>query len=365
VTFEVPGFVDPHTHLLRVSAGAPPPWSDEGLAGFHRRILADGSTPMDQPMALADHDGLAERLRVGLLRARRLGLCRITEAGMGDWAELDALLELRAANALPVAVRILVASGLADATGGAPAVAARRTGDPAVEVEGVKLYADGWLGPRTCALCTPFADDPDERGVLFLDGAAIARRATPYADAGLVVATHAIGDRAIEAVLAGYEAAFGGDRAALAAAGWRIEHCQVTRPDLVDGLAELGVIACIQPGFAPSDRAAALAGLGEERAAAAYDWPGMLAAGVRMIAGSDFPIESLDPLDGLADLVTGRGTGAPIVPIATALALMTDPAAGTTVLSHDPAEHQQPQEPQAPPLSVLDVTTPELGHPNV
>jgi predicted amidohydrolase YtcJ len=334
--FAGPGFVDHHTHLLRVSAGAPPPWADEGLAAFHRRIAAAGSTPMDEPLELPPTADLATRLRDGLLRARSLGLCQITEAGMGDWSELDALLQLRDAGDLPVGVRVLVASGLADRSGGAAAVAARRTGDPQVEVEGVKLYADGWLGPRTCALCWPFADGAgDDRGVLFLDGAAVARRAAPFAEAGLVVATHAIGDRAIEAVLAGYEAAFGGDGAALAAAGWRIEHCQVTRPDLVAGLAELGVVACIQPGFGPSDWEAAAVGLGA-RTADAYDWPGLLAAGVPVLSGSDFPIESLDPLSGLCDLVTGRATGAPTLDVARAFALMTDAAAGTTLLTEDP-----------------------------
>jgi predicted amidohydrolase YtcJ len=337
VAFDHPAFVDHHTHLLRVSAGAPPPWADEGLAAFHRRIAAAGSTPMDEPVELPPGD-LPRLLHAGLVRARSLGLAQITEAGMGEWSELDALLALRDAGDLPVSVRLLVASGLADRSGGAAAVAARRTGDPQVEVEGVKLYADGWLGPRTCALCAPFVDGDDEadRGVLFLDGPAIAERAAPFAEAGLVVATHAIGDRAIEAVMAGYEAAFGGDRRALAAAGWRIEHCQLTRPDFVAGLAELGVVACIQPGFAPSDRSPALAALGHERTAVAYDWPGLLAAGVPILVGSDFPIEPLDPLVGLSDLVHGRGTGAPTIPMDVALDLMTDPAAGIVTLSHDP-----------------------------
>jgi len=344
MTYVSPGFVDHHTHLLRVSAGGPSPWAAEGLAAFHRRIAAAGSTPMDEPMGLPPAppghdplDHLAGRLAEGLTKARALGLCRITEAGMGEWSELDALLNLRERGDLPVGVRLLVASGLAERSGGADSVAARRTGDPQVEVEGVKLYADGWLGPRTCALCAPFADvDPEDRGVLFLDGPAVARRAAPFAEAGLVVATHAIGDRAIEAVLAGYEAAFGGDRLALAAAGWRIEHCQVTRPDLVVTLAELGVVACIQPGFAATDRASALAGLGQDRTAQAYDWAGLLAAGVPVIAGSDFPIEPLDPLVGLSDLVTGRGTGAPTLSIDDALGLMTDSTAGSTTLTHDP-----------------------------
>jgi hypothetical protein len=41
-----------------------------------------------------------------------------------------------------VRVRVLAASGIAEL----PRM--RRTGDPWVELEGVKFYADGWLGPR-------------------------------------------------------------------------------------------------------------------------------------------------------------------------------------------------------------------------
>ena len=62
-----------------------------------------------------------------------------------------------------------------------------------------------------------------------------------------------------------------------------------------------------------------------------------------MIAGSDFPIESLSPLVGLHRLATGdtedgRSTGAPTLPLATALELMTDASAGVTVLSDEPTE---------------------------
>ena len=74
----------------------------------------------------------------------------------------------------------------------------------------------------------------------------------------------------------------------------------------------------------------------------AYRWELLLDAGVRVIAGSDFPIESLSPLVGLQRLVTGqtddgKATGAPTLPFAAAFALMTDSSAGVTVLSDDPA----------------------------
>jgi predicted amidohydrolase YtcJ len=55
-----------------------------------------------------------------------------------------------------------------------------------------------------------------------------------------------------------------------------------------------------------------------------------------VIAGSDFPVEPLEPLRGLQQLATGGDIGAPTLPVDRALALMTDASAGTVVLSDDP-----------------------------
>jgi len=332
MTWTGPGFVDSHCHLLRVSAGAPAPWGPsndpEAIATWHHRVLDRWSTPMDEPDQPATvDDRLRGALERGLTRARELGLVEVTEAGMHDWAHHEALLGLRARGPLPVRVRLLVASGAADLG----RMDRARTGDPWLEIVGVKFYADGWLGPRTCAVSQPFEDEPDDAGVLFLDAETLARRLDPYAEAGWTVATHAIGDRAIEAVLDAYEKVWGRD---CAEAAPRIEHAQVLRPDLVRRMAELGVVACIQPGFAVSDLASARAGLGE-RAEDAYRWDLLLDAGVRVISGSDFPIEPLAPLAGLEKLAAGAGS-APTLPVDQALAVMTDEAAGTVVLSDDP-----------------------------
>jgi predicted amidohydrolase YtcJ len=284
---------------------------------------------LEKPLVV--DDGLRGDLERGLNEARDLGLVEITEAGMTDWAYLDALRDLRQRDVLPVRVRILVASGVADLK------RMQRTGDPWLEVIGVKLYADGWVGPRTCAMCQPFADDDANAGVLFLDADTLARRADPFAEAGWTIATHAIGDRGIETVLDAYEKVFGSD---CAAAAPRIEHAQVLNADLIRRMADLGVVACIQPGFAVSDAESARKALGD-RWEDAYRWDLLLDAGVNVIAGSDYPIESLSPLIGLHRLVTGdtedgKATGAPTLPFETAFGLVTDASAGITVLSDDP-----------------------------
>jgi predicted amidohydrolase YtcJ len=266
-------------------------------------------------------ENLAASLFAGLKDAHRVGIVQITEAGMTDWAYLDALRVLRDRGDLPVRVRILVASGLADPK------RMHREGDPRLEIEGVKFYADGWLGPRTCAMHLEFNDEED-RGLLFLDALTLARRAEPFALQGWRVATHAIGDRAIEVVLDAYDNIYGAD---CAAAAPRIEHAQVLDPRLVTRMAEMGVVACIQPGFAHADEETARRGLGAARMEHAYNWNLLLEAGVPVITGSDYPIDRLDPIPGLQRL-------ADIVGPEAALRLMTDADAGTVVLSHDPLE---------------------------
>ena len=77
------------------------------------------------------HDGTRGALERGLHRARELGLVQVTEAGMEDWGYLAALQQVRARlDELPVRVRILVASGIADVKRMA------RSGDPWLELEG-------------------------------------------------------------------------------------------------------------------------------------------------------------------------------------------------------------------------------------
>jgi hypothetical protein len=339
VSWEGPGFVDHHVHLLRVAAGRMRDYCEGGVvnpaaaAAWHRAVADRGSTPMDEPVRpLEVHDGLRGALERSLVDARALGLVQITEAGMDDWAYLEALLGLRARGPLPVRVRLLVASGIADPD------RMTRTGDPWLEIEGVKFYADGWLGPRTCALCSPFSDRPDDPGVLFLDAQTLAKRCDPFAEAGWTIATHAIGDEAIATVLDAYEMVFGSD---CRDAAPRIEHAQVLDEDLVRRMADMGVVACIQPGFAVSDAASARRALGRDRFELAYRWDVLLDAGVRLLAGSDHPIESLSPLVGLQRLTTGDfedGTkaGAATLDLSRAFDLMTDASCGTVVLTDDP-----------------------------
>ncbi|HVM07765.1 MAG TPA: amidohydrolase family protein [Acidimicrobiales bacterium] len=292
-------FVDHHVHLLAVSARRK--WVGD-IAQYHRDVAARGSSPMDEPDDYEPVDDLPAALRRGLQRAADLGLTGVTEAGMRTWDHWDALVELRDRDELPIDVGVLVASGAVDDLGRLRA--AREASDDRLQIVGIKFYADGWLGPRTCACTHVFHDvDPPNDGILFQDADRLASRIDPLARDGFRPATHAIGDRAMDAVLDAYEQVYGGADGVRAARP-RIEHAQLLRDDLIARIAELGVVCCIQPCFAASDAPHVEHGLGDDYPLA-YRWDRLIAAGAEVIAGSDFPIETLDPAVGIEHLMSG------------------------------------------------------------
>jgi len=343
----VPGFADHHTHLLRDAAAVPFPASRQAVADFHHRVASAGSTPMDVLDPPLTEPGLADCLRSALHRAAKFGLVEVTEMGMRSWAYLEALQAAQQSGPLPARVRIYVASGLAEESGLSELDARRADCGPWLRLEGVKFYADGWLGPRTCAMCQDFSD-AGGRGLLFADAPRLARRLRPLAERSWRIATHAIGDRGVRTVLDAYELAWDGDRAAISAASPRIEHASLLSPELIARMAALGIVAGIQPSFAMTDASLLIPALGSDRAATiAYPWSALAASGVAMLAGTDYPIEVLDPLVGLARLVTGtsarpgfasaaRAPAQSVLPAATAFAIMSDPAAGQTLVTADP-----------------------------
>ena len=148
---------------------------------------------------------------------------------------------------------------------------------------------DGTLGSGTARML-------DGGGVEITSSAALAAIILRAAARRLPVAVHAIGDRANREAL---------DAFAATEATWRplglrhrIEHAQCVHPDDVPRFARLGITASVQYTHAPSDRDVADR-LWGERAAHAYPYGALLAAGARLAGGSDAPIEPLDPLAGV------------------------------------------------------------------
>ena len=171
----------------------------------------------------------------------------------------------------------------------------------------VKAFMDGALGPRTAAMFAPYLNEPENRGILNMDGEHLFELARRAADAGLGMTVHAIGDRANHEVLNAYEQLRGYEREhGLPALRHRIEHVQILHPDDAARLARLNVIASMQPIHATSDMRAADHFWGAERVPFAYAWRTQLTHGATLAFGSDAPVESPNPFWGIHAAVTRR-----------------------------------------------------------
>jgi hypothetical protein len=172
-------------------------------------------------------------------------------------------------------------------------------------VVGVKIYVDGALGSRGAALLADYSDDPENRGLMMVSPEELEGRISLCAAAGLQPAVHAIGDRGNRAVLDAYAAELARNPG-FAALRPRIEHAQVVAPVDWARFARLGVIPSMQPTHCTSDMPWAPERLGDERVGGAYAWRQLAPDTSTLAFGSDFPVESPAPLEGLYAAVTRR-----------------------------------------------------------
>lgn len=119
----------------------------------------------------------------------------------------------------------------------------RGFGSPFLRICGVKAFVDGSIGAKTAALFEPYQGEMG-KGRVLLGRGELARLWRKVMEAELQLAVHAIGDRAIEEVLAAARLAGVGalDR-------HRVEHLELPTPHQLDRVKELGLVASMQPNF--------------------------------------------------------------------------------------------------------------------
>ena len=243
-------------------------------------------------------------LAAAVAKARSLGITSAHDFDRGaTWraaAELEREGKLRFRLLLSVPVSSLEAGetlGLAAGLGG-----------ERLRVGPVKMFADGTLGSATALLEQPYEGGRDQ-GIEVMSRADLAAACARAADAGLSVAIHAIGDRAVRNALDAIEScARAGKSFPLPP---RIEHVQLSRSEDWERFRRLGVLASVQPIHQLTDRAVARRHWGG-RTARSYAWKSLAAAGARLLFGSDAPFDRAGPLLALqAALLRREGEESP------------------------------------------------------
>ena len=158
-----------------------------------------------------------------------------------------------------------------------------------------KEYADGALGSGTAALLQPSTCGDRDTGILRVGAEELDVLFAAARRARIGMAVHAIGDRAAREVLSAAQRA--GPREA-GVPDDRMEHVQLLRPEDAARFAAVGLTASIQPIHAASDRDL-VEQCWDGRQEDAYAWRRLASAGARIAAGSDAPVESVDPWLGI------------------------------------------------------------------
>jgi len=178
-------------------------------------------------------------------------------------------------------------------------------GGPYLRIGALKAYADGSLGSATAYFFEPFIDQPTNHGLLSdeMHPVSLMRDRMMKADAaGLQICTHAIGDQGVSMILDLYsdvvQAHGDADRR------FRIEHAQHMAGKDFARLAQLQVIASVQPYHAIDDGRWAEGRIGHDRATRTYAFRTFLNHGVRLAFGTDWDVAPLNPMLTLYAAVT-------------------------------------------------------------
>jgi predicted amidohydrolase YtcJ len=170
--------------------------------------------------------------------------------------------------------------------------------NPYLDVRCIKLVVDGAMGSRGGALLEPYSDDPDNRGLIRWNEKDLMRVLSAAKAKGIQVGIHAIGDRANRMILDAYE------KTGVHGLRWRIEHVQMLAPSDIPRLAQLDIIASMQPCHATADMPWVTDRVGPERVKGAYAWRSLLKEKTIIAGGSDAPVEDINPLWGIYSAIT-------------------------------------------------------------
>ncbi len=168
----------------------------------------------------------------------------------------------------------------------------------------LKGFVDGSLGSHTASFKEPYSDKPEDSGFFLQPKEELYQLISAADKANHQITIHAIGDHAIHEQLNIYERVT--DENGTRDRRFRMEHVQHLAFEDIDRLANLNIIASMQPYHAIDDGRWAEELIGPERIKNTYAFKALLDANTKLIFGSDWPVAPASPLLGIYAATTRR-----------------------------------------------------------
>ena len=174
-------------------------------------------------------------------------------------------------------------------------------GDEWVRIGGIKLVCDGSISERTARLSQPYVGRPNDYGILVSTEDELYAAARKAHEAGWQIGTHSNGDAAIDIMLRIYERLQ--REMPRRDPRYRLEHCTVINPSLVQRIRALGAIPTPFSTYVYY-HGEKMREYGPERLDWMFAVRSFLDAGIRVTQASDYPPGPFEPMMALRSEVT-------------------------------------------------------------
>ncbi|GFE78437.1 amidohydrolase [Steroidobacter agaridevorans] len=178
-----------------------------------------------------------------------------------------------------------------------------------VSAKSVKFLLDGVPAQRTAALIEPYSDMPNFKGDLHIEPAVLKDAVTRLDAEGFQVHIHAIGDQAVRTALDAFTQAR--DKNGAKDHRHLLSHVNLISKEDLPRFKDLGVVVIFQPLWACMDDYMVMVRdrVGSTRMEHMYPVMSLLKAGGKVAYGSDWPVASANPLEGIEVALTRLAPG--------------------------------------------------------